>query len=382
MNKHKTARKFVRIMKPTSTIIIFTTILGISMFFLFRDIAAWAFSSYLRKEVQAFRETRITPRTLNSEEVITAEIDRLSRFDLYSENSYFIDKSPSFVNVADRELIINPDLSDIGEYEFTVVSKDENTKYVYDISLSVTLPTVDFENLKTKVEQIVAEDNYAIYVYDLKREQGFDINGEEIFRPGSVSKLIYAVLSLRDVDDGKLNLNYISPTLIKMINHSRNDAMMEIDHMLGGYRIVDNRVVNELGIDNFFRLPHTCQANDIGKLLEGIYYQEYLSEEMSDYLIGLLVNNDGYDNRLLQGLPDDIPVAHKTGWIRTDYGEAYNDVAIVYGKQTDFVLVVLNKDTSRFKVIPKMKSIAELVYMTLDVGRREQRVNSKEVNSP
>ena len=146
--------------------------------------------------------------------------------------------------------------------------------------------------------------------------------------------------------------------------------MMELESMLGGWQVYDQRVRDELGVDNIFRFPHDVQASDLGKLYIGIYHQEYLSKDSNDYLLYLLLNTGpGYDNRIKQGLPKDesVKFAHKTGWVTTaPYGEAYNDSGIVYGEQTDYVIVILDKNVSRNDAIVMMKPISEKVYQTLD----------------
>ena len=276
---------------------------------------------------------------------------------------------PSFIQFDESHLTILPDYKHIGVYEIHLEGGTKNFDCSYDYQLEITLPEVNFKELQAEVEYIIGEedsDKYGVYIYDLKREKGFDINGNKEFRPGSVSKILYAVIALRDVDSGKRTLSSFEHTLIRMINYSSNEAMMEIDHMLGGQYIFNERVKKELGITKFFRIPHICTPQQIGEVLEGFYSGKYLSKEMNDYLLNMLFKNTGYDNRLLRGLPDDINIAHKTGWIDTEFGEGYQDVALVYGKETDLVIVVVNKDTSRFKVMPKMKSIASKVYNTLN----------------
>lgn len=317
-----------------------------------------------------------TFRYVDTEEKIEAEISKESVFELYSNNSSFEGAYPNFADIVDAKLVLTPEDSNLGEYSFVIKSSDENASYTYRFKVTVKMREVDFGKLEEDVRAIIGDEElskYAVYVYDLKREDGFDINGDVVMRPGSTSKLPYGIIILRDVDAGKYSLDFIKPSLEKMLQWSDNNAMMYIDSLIGGFEVHDQRVKDELGINNYFRLPHTCTAKDIGKTYYGIYHQKFLSKELNDYLINTLINvAPGFDNRLKQGIPKSVNVAHKTGYVWTDYGIAYNDTALVFGQETDFIIVVLDKDTTPEAAMAKMKPIAATVYNALDGGKNPQ----------
>lgn len=300
---------------------------------------------------------------------LTNKIDTRYSYRLYSEQIQVEEELPGFATIEGQKLIVEPTLDDLGEYHLRITAEDVDARYVYNYTLLVQLPEVDFQTLKTEVEGVLGSEQpkYAVYVYDLKRGAGFAINGDEIFYPGSTSKLPYAIITLRDVDSGKRSMASVSPILERLIPFSSNAAMMQLEGMLGGSAVYDQRVKDELGIDNYFRFPHVVQANDVGEIYKGLYFQQFLSKESNDYLLNLLLNvGPAYDNRIKQGIPDDIPVAHKTGWVSTANGEAYNDTALIFGEQTDFILIIFSKDINRYNAVKLMKPIAENVYGTLN----------------
>lgn len=327
---------------------------------------------YNEGTVSQLPETGVEAQNRNIRIEETVSVNQERTLELRGEEAHFVSTYPEFVFIEGGRLVIEPHDLDVGEYFFTVKSIDEGQVYSYRYLLKIVMRSVNFTALEHNVRQIIGPEeikNYAVYVYDLKREEGFDINGDQVMRPGSTSKLPYGIIILRDVDAGKYTLDYIRPSFEKMLKWSDNDAMMYIDSLIGGFEVHNERVKNELGIDNFFRLPHTCTARSIGETYYGIYHQKFLSKELNDYLIDTLINvAPGFDNRLKQGIPDTIDVAHKTGYVWTDYGVAYNDTALVYGEETDFILVVLDKDTTPEAAMAKMKPIAEIVYTTLDSG--------------
>jgi hypothetical protein len=316
-----------------------------------------------------FKKVEKSKPSYTKEEIINANAGKTVEYTLYSAQTTFDQTSPSFIKLIDNKLVITPGRDDIGNYTVSLKSEDPTAIYLYNLNIKVELPVIDFAKLKLDTETILGTqiNKYSIYVYDLKREQGFGINEEKVFYPASISKLPYAILILRDVDAGKFTKASINTDMTSLITHSDNAALMRFEKKLGGYAVVNQRIKNELGVDNIFRYPHTCQAVDIGTLYKGIYAQTYLSESSNDYLINLLENTDSaYDDRVQQGLPDGVEFAHKIGWITTSGGEAYNDSGIVYGELTDYVIVVLDKDVTSKSVIKMTKPLSETIYNALN----------------
>lgn len=316
-----------------------------------------------------FKKIEKSKPSYTKEEIITASAGKTIEYALYSSQVTFDQTLPKFITQNGNKLVITPSRDDIGNYTISLKSEDSTAIYLYNLSVKVELPVVDFAKLKLDTEAILGTQikKYSIYVYDLKREQGFGINEEKIFYPASISKLPYAILILRDVDAGKYSKASINADMTALITHSDNTALMRFEKKLGGYAVVNKRIKAELGVDNIFRYPHTCQAVDVGTLYKGLYNQTYLSKESNDYLINLLENTDSaYDDRVQQGLPEGVEFAHKIGWITTSGGEAYNDSGIVYGELTDYIIVVLDKDVSSKSVIKMTKPLSETIYNTLN----------------
>jgi len=305
------------------------------------------------------------------QEKIYASYFQTNNYYLTTIDNKLVSNTCNFAIFDDNKISITPEVTDTQTCYIKISAMDKNNliETEYQLQIIPGLSKVNFDKLRSDVINIIGEedkDKYAITLIDLKRKKRWDINGEVMFFPGSISKVQIALIVLRDVDKGKFSLNAVSPNLVKMLNYSRNDAMMELDDLIGGPTAYNPRIRNELEVDMFFRMPHMAQSNDVAYVFQGIYEQRYLSKEMNDYLLSLLKNNLGYNTKLLLGYPQDIEIAHKTGWLGTAGGEAYNDATIVYGKETDFILVMLDKDTSRYSVAPKARDIAEVVYKTLN----------------
>lgn len=299
---------------------------------------------------------------------------------------------PGFVSVNNNQLTFQPTLSDIGEYTFNVSTKKEDLEY----KIKIELNEVDIVTLKTDVEEILGSElsKYSIYVYDFKRDQELKINADEIKYPASVSKVPYAILTLQNVDKGEINLDSTYPItagykayssdpmyhfatnskqtfatyLDYLIKESDNTAMMHLEYYLGGVNTYNQKVQNDLSF-YLLRDPHETTAADVGTMLRGIYNQEYLSKEMNDYLLDLMFNTASrFDDRIVAGVENysEAKVAHKIGQITTQYGMAYHDAGIVYGKYTDFAIVILNQDVTMNSVQNKIPQIVDLIYSELN----------------
>ncbi len=265
------------------------------------------------------------------------------------------------------------------------------------ILVNNSLESVLIEDLENEIRSYLDEDieNFGLYILDLKREKKLLINAREEFPPASISKLPSVILSLKEIQEGKITFEdtlpvkgnlkhsnadsigrYENGTLLPInffidmaILESNNTAHYHLHDYLGGAGIVNERTNTELNASVFFLDPHIATAESVGNVLEGIYKNTILDEEYSNYLLNLM-KNTVTDLRLAipGGVPQGIEVANKVGFLYGGKeGSTYSDAAIVFGEKTDYVLVVLNK---RAPVYPygyeKIREISEIVYTFLN----------------
>ena len=252
---------------------------------------------------------------------------------------------------------------------------------------------IDIEKLELDIKNIIGEeiDNYGIYIHDLKRKQTVKINEKKIFPPMSISKLPVAIMTLREIEKGNLKLdqqfmfdwqsvadptNILKPYFIGnyysidqylnfLLVESDNASILKLESLLGGYQLLNEHVKTELGVEYFFRYPHDVTSNDVGLVWVNIYKKNYLSDELNNYLINLLRNTSPF---LQDGIPEGVPmeyrnlIAHKTGQGASNPGYIWSDSGIVYGPESDYVIVVLNDfidiDLARYKI----QEISKLVW--------------------
>jgi beta-lactamase class A len=107
---------------------------------------------------------------------------------------------------------------------------------------------------------------------------------------------------------------------------------------------------------------HRTSAEDIARYMSELYRLYMAYPEDYRGLIDDLCNTD-YTWGICEGVPDDITVAHKVGFLST-YG-VYNDVAIVFG-QEDYVLCVLTESGSESKAKANIVEVSCMVYAYLE----------------
>jgi len=277
---------------------------------------------------------------------------------------------PDFIDINTSSLYIHPTVgSDTGTYSVSIQTDNSS----YDITIESVLPSADFAELEFQLQQIIAgnEQDIAYLINDTNRKQIVSWNEDEVLLPGSITKLPYALLILKDVDNGALNLDQTFPIrseykaydsdlmfyfengrevtlreyLEYLIQESDNTAMTHLEAILGGYQTFKDRVINELQIGEFFRLPNTGSVTQVFQILDLLYGDDFLSAPSRDLLIDIMSNNaERFSNRIEAGVPDQTQVAHKIGNLVSDNGLAVSDAAIVFSEYTDLYIIVMTKD--------------------------------------
>ncbi|MCD8153276.1 MAG: class A beta-lactamase-related serine hydrolase [Clostridiales bacterium] len=111
--------------------------------------------------------------------------------------------------------------------------------------------------------------------------------------------------------------------------------------------------------DNNFTTAKNC-----GLLLERIYNGECVSEEASQEMLELLLNQET-TTKIPYGITaSDAVIANKTGETDSDQ----HDVAIVYGEKTDYILCIMTEDYDEYDaVMQEIREVSSMVYTYLNM---------------
>lgn len=207
--------------------------------------------------------------------------------------------------------------------------------------------------------------NYAVYFADLNYNQAnqpqylFTHNPNSSFAPASIYKVPLAMLVLKTSDEGKLDLNTtishqgkpktLQTVLELMIQASDNDAMSIFESRLGGYNTVQTRIKADFKAQ-VVRIGQQTTASDVAQVLTFLYQNpdNYLKPMSQQYLISLMQTSLNWQrdripaavNSYNQENQSQLTTASKIG----NLTGVYQDAALIQGGQTDYVLVILNKN--------------------------------------
>ncbi|MCC8138618.1 MAG: class A beta-lactamase-related serine hydrolase [Clostridiales bacterium] len=253
----------------------------------------------------------------------------------------------------------------------------------------------DIGELETLIEDTLADHSgtWSVYVKDLDAGNVVSINNESMYA-ASLIKLFVMQSCYENMDD--LIANYcsihgsseetasatIEDRLYTMIVYSRNESYNELVRLhsssgsfTSGCRLVNSYIAEngyaDTGVyttlhpsDSSFESTgegtnHTT-VEDCAALLESIYNGTCVSEEASEAMLNLLLQQD-VTTKIPAGVPDGISVANKTG----DTDEESHDVAIVYGEKTTYILCVMSTGVDEMgagNAGNLVKEISTLVY--------------------
>jgi beta-lactamase class A len=236
-----------------------------------------------------------------------------------------------------------------------------------------------------------------IMIEDLNTGWKFSFNKDKLFPSASIVKIPIMAACFQAVQEGRLDLN--SELVLRDSNKTSGSGILKtaatgssitveklIDIMIThSDNTAANMLIEKLGFDYFndyFKrsgLVHTnlsrkmmdfqdrkygvenyTSAADISNLLERFYRRKFISRQVSEKCLAMLLRQKVND-RIPKKLPDDCPVAHKTGLEKN----VCHDAGIVFTRQGDFLICVLTKSRSGTRPVKEfISNLALVIYQT------------------
>ncbi len=266
-------------------------------------------------------------------------------------------------------------------------------------------------SLKQKIEQIIQSKraDVGVAIYGFEKNDTLSINGNTHFPMQSVYKLHLAFAVLNSVDKGKLKLNQkiwvsksdllhdtwsplrekypngnielpLKEILTYTVSQSDNVGCDLLFRLIGGTSEV-NRYIHSIGIQNIaimateqemsrdWNVQFTNWTTPIAslQLLKMVDEHKILSKDSHAFLWETLLGTTTGNKRLRGDLPEETPVAHKTGSSgknENGISAAVNDIGIIClpnGKHfaiSVFVSNSLEEDQVNEKIIAEIAKIA------------------------
>ena len=261
--------------------------------------------------------------------------------------------------------------------------KISGTLYVDAEGKKCAKEEVKLSKLRIKINEKLKgyRGNWSVYVKDLKTGDVLSINETSMY-PASVIKLFVMEAVYAGAAEKKISLNsYVNGLLDSMITISDNESYNELVRTVGqgsfasGCNYINNYLKKKgytsTGVHHTLHPSSSSyqrdglgsnrsSAKDVGKLLEKIYKNQAVSRKYSNQMLNLLLAQERR-YKIPAGLPSGVKSGNKTG--ETDSYQ--HDAAIVYGKKTDYVIVVFAQ-AGEYTGINGIKEISGMVYERLN----------------
>lgn len=238
--------------------------------------------------------------------------------------------------------------------------------------------------LERRLNNLIADysGQWSVYIKNLNTQDELILNDEPM-KSASVMKLfimgtVYDAIEKKELERTQEVVDYLH----NMISFSSNEDSNRLLSLLGkgsyadgiakvNLYIAEHNFTGETHEYNGFEDPSTycdpdhfnqVSAKDCGEILERIYRRTLGSRKVCNEIEEMMLNqNTRY--KIPKGLPEGISVGNKTGEMDT----AENDVAIIYGEKSDYILCVLSNDwDSKDDAIYHISEISKLVYEFFD----------------
>lgn len=270
--------------------------------------------------------------------------------------------------------------------------------YEVDANGKVTnLEHLGIENLRPQLEKMMKQydGEWSVYVKDLNADNSVLINDKSLYSASLIKAFVMAK-TYRDMEEvqaneaKKMNTTNMEAAVAKvqnllwnMITVSDNESFNELvrlqteslDFKSGAQAV--NLFLEEEGYTETLA-QHTLHPSsskedglggrnmtsvkDCGLLLERIFKGECVSEEASEAMLELLLNQE-VTWKIPEGLPEGIISGNKTG----ETTEDQHDIAIIYGEKTDYILCVMSENCpSEDDAIDHVRAISKVVYTYLN----------------
>lgn len=262
---------------------------------------------------------------------------------------------------------------------------------------------IEEENIKIAMEkfQTTAEEmvkgfhgNWSVYIQDMKYGNKVMVNNQKMYSASLIKMFVMAAtygnmeMVVKNTarytgseESAKEQINRLLKNMIEVSDNESYNEMVKLHspnkNFADGCAVI-NKYLQENGYtqtgvhttlhpayskykkDGLGR--NVTSVEDCGKLLESIYNKTCVSEEASDSMLELLLNQNN-DIKIPAGLPKDTKVADKTG--ETD--NVQHDAAIVFGEKEDFILCIMTDHIANVgKVYGDIHKFTGIVYNELN----------------
>lgn len=238
---------------------------------------------------------------------------------------------------------------------------------------------INFMDLRQKLRDYVEakKEKIGIYFEYLPNGTSIGINEKEDFFRASLVKVPVVMRAYKLIEEGKLKKEdellverqHIDPTYgelwkkgvgaginvkdaIRLILTKSDNTAYEVLNAKVGSEILQEELGEERAVTNvydYLDIPRRevgvnqyITPKNFSSILKSLYFSAYLSYESSNEILDLMTRSE-YKDGIVQGIPEDIKVAHKFGiyTLSEEEFKVHSDCAIVYLPRRNYILCVM-----------------------------------------
>lgn len=238
-------------------------------------------------------------------------------------------------------------------------------------------------------------DDISVYFRDLNNGLHFEIGKDKQFYPASLVKvpLLIAILKQTETNRALLStkITYDDPSLESHENIEETDKLIlgksyTVDDLLKrmmkysdniSYLLLVSKVANpdvlirtytDLSLPN----PYKNDTNNLELSTEQfatffriLYNASYLRKAMSEKALELIDATD-FKLGIEEGVPSNVKVAHKFGYLKSDGVRLFHDCGIVYYPNHPYLLCVMTKASDKEPYDPTIGELSRFVFQEIN----------------
>lgn len=242
----------------------------------------------------------------------------------------------------------------------------------------------------------VGIDDVAVYFRDLNNGPAFGIKQDDLFIPASLLKVpvMMAYYKSAEKDSSVLEKKIVVPSDISSVNipqlespkerivvgseytveelirrmivYSDNQALISLFPTMPAEELI--KLYSLLGVDSEVISDPTAAitVRQYSAFFRILFNASFLSQEYSEKALSTLTQS-AFKNGLRNGVPEEVPVAHKFGEREINGTLQLHDCGIVYYPKHPYLLCIMTRGNNLSDLEKVISSISKFVYTEVDM---------------
>lgn len=263
---------------------------------------------------------------------------------------------------------------------YEIVNPDIVDEQLIRISQNLYSPKDVVEGIEELVDPL--QGTYGVYIESLENGTQYGINQEVEFIAASVNKVLIMAKVLKEIEEGRLDLedeyrlqkkdiqdygtgsmrydrvgtSYTLDELLSLAGKkSDNTAAWVLNLMVGKKGVSD--FISELRMEKTSMEDNLTTPAEMGRFFGQIYRGKILADDLREKFYSYLTRTE-LEDRIPAGVPSFVSVAHKIG----NELQTINDCGIVFDKKHPYVLCIFSKKAKESEALELLPKISALVW--------------------